>query len=95
MLDWDRAAQRALCVHVASHPEVLSDARGHEQYRCLYLFNADAVAVQFTLPKVVAGPWRAAFDTAEREAPGTLRAAGETVTLPPYSAILYQAKPGE
>jgi glycogen operon protein len=95
MLDWDRAAQRALCVHVASHPEVLSFARGHEQYRCLFLFNADAMAVSFVLPSSVAGPWRAAFDTAEREALGTSRNAGDVVTLPPYSAIVYQARPGE
>jgi pullulanase/glycogen debranching enzyme len=95
MLDWDRAAHRALCVHVASHPELLSLSRGHEQYRCLFLFNADAMAVPFVLPSSVAGPWRAAFDTAEREAPGTVRNARDIVTLPPHSAIVYQARPGE
>ena len=45
MLDWDRATHRALCVHVASHPEVLVAPGGHEQHRCLFLFNADPAAV--------------------------------------------------
>jgi hypothetical protein len=90
-----RAAKRALCVHVTSHPELLSPVRGQEQYRCLFLFNADAGAVSFILPKAVAGPWRAAFDTAEQEAPGTLRAPGDEVVIPPFSAIVYQGRPGE
>jgi isoamylase len=95
MLDWDRAAKRALCVHVASHPDVVSEATASDQYRCLYLFNADTAEVTFVLPASVAGPWRATFDTAEREVLGTLRSAGEAVTLPPHSAIVYGSKPGE
>jgi isoamylase len=95
MLDWDRSTQRALCVYVASHPELLSSTRGQEQFRCLFLFNADAVAVPFVLPKTVAGPWRAAFDTADREPQGSVRGPGDVVTLPPYSALVYEAKPGQ
>jgi isoamylase len=95
VLDWDRAAKRALCVHVASHPEVLSETRGQEQHRCLFLFNADAAQVSFVLPKMAAGPWRAIFDTADREPLGGVRSPGDVVALPPYSAIVYQAKPGE
>ncbi|HTV19848.1 MAG TPA: alpha-amylase family glycosyl hydrolase, partial [Polyangiaceae bacterium] len=95
MLDWDRATHRALCVHIASHPELLSEDRGHEQYRCLFLFNADPAQVTFVLPKVVAGPWRLVIDTSEREALGGLRGPGDAVTLLPFSAIVYEAKPGE
>jgi isoamylase len=95
MLDWDRATHRALCVHVASHPEVLSVARGHEQHRCLFLFNADPAQVTFLLPKAVAGPWSLVIDTSEREPLGSARAPGDVVTLPPYSAIVYEAKPGQ
>jgi hypothetical protein len=78
-----------------SHPEVLSTVRGHDQFRCLFLFNADAAEVSFVLPKTVLGPWQVAFDTAEREPPGSSRQAGDVVTLPPYSAVVYQARPGE
>jgi glycogen operon protein len=93
MLDWDRPAQRALCVHVASHPDP-SESNGQEQRRYLFLFNADSEPVSFVLPPARSGPWRAAFDTAEREAPGTVRAPGDVMTLPPYSAQLYEAGPG-
>lgn len=91
VLDWDRAAQRALCVYVASHPEVPS-ASAPEQDRCLFLFNADATQVSFVLPKTVAGPWLAIFDTAEREPVGYARNPGDVVAVPPFSSIVYQAK---
>jgi glycogen operon protein len=93
VLDWDRAARRALCVHVACHPEAPFEPVARELDRCLFLFNADAEAVPFTIPTAVAGPWRLAFDTAESERTGTERRAGEVMLLPPYSAQLYHAGP--
>jgi isoamylase len=93
VLDWDRPAPRALCVHVASHPDP-SEANGQEQRRYLFLFNADPTAVPFVLPPELSGPWHSVFDTSEQDAPGTVRAAADVVTLLPYSAHLYQAGHG-
>jgi glycogen operon protein len=93
VLDWDRAAQRALCVHVASHPDPSSTSSGREQHRYLFLFNADMAPVPFRLPPALSGPWRAVFDTAEQQAVGVSHAPGDMVTLLPYSAHLYQAAP--
>jgi glycogen operon protein len=93
VLDWDRAAQRALCVHVASHPDPSSMSSGREQHRYLFLFNADMAPVPFRLPPALSGPWRAVFDTAEQQAVDVSLAPGDTVTLLPYSAHLYQAVP--
>jgi isoamylase len=93
MLDWDRAARRALCVHVACHPDASAELLAKELDRCLFLFNADAEAVPFTVPAAVAGPWRLAFDTAASDASGTERRGGEIILLPPSSAQLYHAGP--
>jgi isoamylase len=95
MLDWDRAARRALCVHVACHPHAPSEISEPEQNRCLFLFNADTDAVAFTVPSAVVGPWRAVFDTTEAQSPGLQRTAGESVLLPPFSAHLYHAGPAQ
>ena len=100
MLDWDRAARRALCVHIACHPEAPSEPAAKELDRCLFLFNADVEAVPFTVPAAVVGPWRLAFDTADSslvgpapgvERPIVERRAGDVVLLPPYSSQLYHA----
>ena len=93
VLDWDRAARRALCVHIACHPEPVPGAPEREFERVLFLFNADAEAVPFTIPTAVAGPWRLAFDTTEAEAEGTRRSAGEVVLVAPYAAHVYHAGP--
>jgi isoamylase len=93
MLDWDRAARRALCVHVACHPDSSLETAEHEQNRCLYLFNADAEPVAFTVTGAVVGPWRSVFDTAEAHPPGIEHKAGDLITLPAYSAHLYHAGP--
>jgi hypothetical protein len=87
-----------LCVHIACHPESPFEPVARELDRCLFLFNADAEAVPFTIPTAVAGPWRLAFDTAssegaDSERTGTERRAGEVMLLPPYSAQLYHAGP--
>ncbi len=93
VLDWDRAARRALCVHVVSHPDPLAESSGQVRHRYLFLFNADSSTVPFVLPAAVSGPWRSVFDTAELEPVGTTRAPGDSVTLLPYSSHLYQAGP--
>ncbi len=95
VLDWDRAARRALCVHVASHPEGEPNTQGAAgPSRYLFLFNADPSAVSFVIPTALLGPWVSAFDTADEEAPGAARAAGDTVLLPPFSARFYQGVSG-
>ena len=80
-------------MHVASH-DLPASAPQQDQPRCLFLFNADAGEVAFVLPRAVAGPWRVELDTSGRELPGSMRYPGDVVALPPYSAVVYQARPG-
>jgi glycogen operon protein len=90
--DWDRAARRALCVHIASHPEPELDVTKPRQSRYLLLFNADPEPVSFMLPSPVAGPWYLAFDTSDDAAGEIFRASrvpGEMLDLLPYSARIY------
>jgi isoamylase len=90
--DWDRLARRALCVHIASHPEPVLDVEKPRQCRYLLLFNADSEPVRFVVPSAVAGPWYLAFDTSDDAAGELFRASrvpGEVVELLSYSACIY------